>query len=410
MDGTGDRRVVVTGMGVVSPLGVGLEPTWEALVAGKSGIGPVAGVDVGDLPVRIAAQATEFDAPELLGVKPARQLDRFAQMALHASREARAQAGLTGEPDRPERWATVVATGIGGVATEERAVAATSGGGRVSPFTVPAYIGNAAVAAVSQDAGARGQALCPVTACAAGSDAVGIAADMIRLGRADVVLAGGAEAPVTRSMLAGFAAMKAATTRNDDPEAASRPFDANRGGLVVGEGAAILVLESAEHAAARGAEVLGEVAGYAATNDAYHITAPRPDGLAATAALRGALADAGVEPSDVDYVNAHGTGTKLNDQTEAGVLSSVLGEVATSSTKSMTGHLMGAAGALEAVIAIQALRTGLLPPTVNLDDLDPACAGVDHIRGAARRADPRVAVSTSFGFGGHNAVLVFRRA
>jgi 3-oxoacyl-[acyl-carrier-protein] synthase II len=397
-------------MGAVSPLGVGVQPTWEALVAGKSGIGPVTGIDVSDLPVRIAAQASDFDAPELLGAKPARQLDRFAQMALHAAREARAQAGLEGAPDRPDRWATVVSTGIGGVSTEERAVAATSGEGRVSPFTIPAYIANAAVAAVAQDAGARGQALAPVTACAAGSDAVGIGADMIRLGRADVVLVGGAEAPVTRSMLAGFAAMKAASTRNDEPEAASRPFDANRGGLVVGEGAAILVLESAEHAAARGAEVLAEVAGYAATNDAYNITAPRPDGLAASAALRNALADAGVEPSAVDYVNAHGTGTKLNDEVEARVLSSVLGEVPTSSTKSMTGHLMGAAGALEAVIAIQALRTGLLPPTVNLDEIDQAAAGLDHVRGSARRSDPRVAVSTSFGFGGHNAVLVFRKA
>jgi 3-oxoacyl-[acyl-carrier-protein] synthase II len=397
-------------MGAVSPLGVGVQPTWEALVAGKSGIGPVTGIDVSDLPVRIAAQASGFDAPELLGAKPARQLDRFAQMALHAAREARAQAGLEGAPDRPDRWATVVSTGIGGVSTEERAVAATSGEGRVSPFTIPAYIANAAVAAVAQDAGARGQALAPVTACAAGSDAVGIGADMIRLGRADVVLVGGAEAPVTRSMLAGFAAMKAASTRNDEPEAASRPFDANRGGLVVGEGAAILVLESAEHAAARGAEVLAEVAGYAATNDAYNITAPRPDGLAASAALRNALADAGVEPSAVDYVNAHGTGTKLNDEVEARVLSSVLGEVPTSSTKSMTGHLMGAAGALEAVIAIQALRTGLLPPTVNLDEIDQAAASLDHVRGSARRSDPRVAVSTSFGFGGHNAVLVFRKA
>ncbi|MCW2611334.1 MAG: 3-oxoacyl-(acyl-carrier-protein) synthase 2 [Cryptosporangiaceae bacterium] len=396
-------------MGAVSPLGVGVQPTWEALVAGKSGIGPVTGIDVSDLPVRIAAQASDFNAPELLGAKPARQLDRFAQMALHAAREARAQAGLEGAPDRPDRWATVVSTGIGGVSTEERAVAATSGEGRVSPFTIPAYIANAAVAAVAQDAGARGQALAPVTACAAGSDAVGIGADMIRLGRADVVLVGGAEAPVTRSMLAGFAAMKAASTRNDEPEAASRPFDANRGGLVVGEGAAILVLESAEHAAARGAEVLAEVAGYAATNDAYNITAPRPDGLAASAALRNALADAGVEPSAVDYVNAHGTGTKLNDEVEARVLSSVLGEVPTSSTKSMTGHLMGAAGALEAVIAIQALRTGLLPPTVNLDEIDQAAAGLDHVRGSARRSDPRVAVSTSFGFGGHNAVLVFRK-
>jgi 3-oxoacyl-[acyl-carrier-protein] synthase II len=404
------RRVVVTGMGAVSPLGVGVTPTWDSLVDGKSGIGPLRGLDVDDLPVRIGAQASDFDGAVLLGAKPARQLDRFAQMALHAAREARAHAGLPDEPDDPERWATVIATGIGGVGTHERAVTALNSGGRVSPFTVPAYIGNAAAATVAQDTGSRGQAMCPTTACAAGSDAVGMGADLIRLGRADVVLAGGAEAPVTRSMIASFAAMKATSTRNDEPERASRPFDVHRGGLVVGEGAAVLVLESAEHAEARGAEVLAEFAGYGASNDAHHITAPRPDGLAATAALRKALADAGVEPSEVDYVNAHGTGTKLNDEAEAAVLRAVLGEVPTSSTKSMTGHLMGAAGALEAVIAVQALRTGLLPPTLNLEEIDPACAGPDHIRDTARRADPRVVVSTSFGFGGHNAVVVFRRA
>jgi 3-oxoacyl-[acyl-carrier-protein] synthase II len=251
--------------------------------------------------------------------------------------------------------------------------------------------------------------MCPTTACAAGSDAVGMGADLVRLGRADVVLAGGAEAPVTRSMIAAFAAMKAASTRNDEPERASRPFDVDRGGLVIGEGAAVLVLESEEHAAARGAEVLAEVAGYGASNDAHHITAPRPDGLAATAALRRALADADVEPSGVDYVNAHGTGTKLNDEAESLVLRTVLGEVPTSSTKSMTGHLMGAAGALEAAVCVQALRTGLLPPTVNLDQIDPGCAGLDHIRDSARRARPRVVVSTSFGFGGHNAVVVLRK-
>jgi 3-oxoacyl-[acyl-carrier-protein] synthase II len=403
------RTVVVTGMGVVSPLGVGVTPTWEALVAGKSGIAPVTGIDVSTLPVHIGAQATDFDGAELLGNKTARQLDRFAQMALHAAREARARAGIEGEPPEPHRWATVIGTGIGGVGTEERAVIATESGGRVSPFTVPAYIGNSAAATVAMEIGSRGQAMCPVTACAAGSDAVGMGADLIRLGRADLVFVGGAEAPVTRSMLAAFAAMKAASTRNDEPQRASRPFDVHRNGLVVGEGAAVLVLESEEHARARGAEILGEVAGYAASNDAHHITAPRPDGLAATDALRRALADAGVDPSEVDYVNAHGTGTKLNDAAEAAVLRSVLGEVPVSSTKSMTGHLMGAAGALEAVVTVQALRHGLLPPTVNLEEIDPDCAGLDHIRGSARKAEAHVGVSTSFGFGGHNAVVVFRR-
>jgi len=389
-------------------------------VAGRSGVGPVTGVPVEDLPVRIAAQVHGFDAAGLLGVRAARQLDRFAQFALVAAREAVRDAGFalprgaagdretTGGP----RWATVIGSGLGGLATYETGVQALEdrNAGRVSPYLAPGVIANAAVAAVAQDLDAQGPSLCPVTACASGTDAVGQAADLIRLGRADVVVAGASDAPVVRPMLAGFGAMRAASTRNDDPQGACRPFARDRGGLVVGEGAAVLVLEERQAALSRGATPLAEVAGYAATSDAYHITSPREDGAAATAALRGALADAGLAACDVDHVNAHGTGTRLNDVIEACVIREVLGAgVAVTATKSLTGHLMGAAGALEALVCVQALREGLLPPTRNAEDLDPAC-DLDVVRAAARRVDATTAVSNSFGFGGHNACLVLRRA
>lgn len=402
------RRVVVTGVGIIGPLGLDAESTWAALCAGRSGIGPVTGVDVTDLPARIAGQATAFDAVATLGVRAARASDRFAQFAVVAAREAVRNAGwtVTGGP----RWSAVVGTGLGGVDTFERAMGtlADRGPGRLSPYTAPAMIPNAAVAAVAMDAGCRGPSLCPTTACAAGTDAVGAGADLIRLGRADVVLAGGAEAPVTRAMLAAFAAMRAASTDNDHPERACRPFDRARGGLVMGEGAAVLVLEEATAASARGAPALCEIVGYAASCDAHHVTAPDPDGTVAEAAVRQALAEAGV--SSVDHVNAHGTGTRRNDAAEAGVLSRVLGpRVPVTATKSMTGHLMGAAGALEAALCAFVLRDQILPPTINCEDQDPDCAGITVVRQATPAAVTHV-LSTSFGFGGHNAALVLRSA
>jgi len=367
----------------------------------------VTGVDVSDLPARIAAQADGFDPVDALGVRAARASDRFAQFAVVAAREAVRNAGwaATGGP----RWSAIVGTGLGGVATFERAMGTLSDRGptRMSPYTAPAMIPNAAVAAVAMDAGCRGPSLCPTTACAAGTDAVGAGADLIRLGRADVVLAGGAEAPVTRAMLAAFAAMRAASTRNEDPQQACRPFDRNRNGLVMGEGAAVLVLEEAAAAAARGASVLCEVVGYGASCDAHHTTAPDPAGTAAEAAVRQALAEA--EITSVDHVNAHGTGTKLNDAAEAGVLARVIGPtVPVTSTKSMTGHLMGAAGALEAAICALVLRDQVLPPTINCEDQDPECAGISVVREVTPAAVTDV-LSTSFGFGGHNAALVLRR-
>lgn len=400
------RRVVVTGVGIVGPLGLDAESTWAAMQAGRSGVGVVQGVDTTDLPARIAAQATDFDPVAALGVRGARASDRFAQFAVVAAREAVRNAGWA-TPGGP-RWSAVIGTGLGGVGTFERSMGTLTERGptRLSPFTAPAMIPNAAVAAVAMDAGCRGPSLCPTTACAAGTDAVGAGADLIRLGRADVVLAGGAEAPVTRVMLAAFAAMRAASTHNEEPERACRPFDRARSGLVMGEGAAVLVLEEAVAAAERGATVLGEVVGYGASCDAHHATAPDPSGTAAEAAVRHALAEAGV--SRVDHVNAHGTGTKLNDAAEAGVLSRVLGSsVPVTSTKSMTGHLMGAAGALEAAICALVLRDQILPPTVNCDDQDPECAGITVVRETTRAA-VRDVLSTSFGFGGHNSALVLR--
>lgn len=397
---------MVTGVGIVSPVGLDAETTWAGLQAGRSGVAAVQGIDVTDLPARIGGQAAGFDPVAALGVRAARASDRFAQFAVVAAREAVRHAGWesTGGPG----WSAVVGTGLGGVETFERAtdVLATRGPTRMSPYTAPAMIPNAAVAAVAMDMGCRGPALCPTTACAAGTDAVGAGADLVRLGRADVVLAGGAEAPITRAMLSAFAAMRAASTRNGEPERACRPFDRDRGGLVMGEGAAVLVLEEADAAAARGARVLAEVAGYGASCDAHHATAPDPEGATAEAAVRAALAEAGVDT--VDHVNAHGTGTRLNDAAESRVLARVLGsDVPVTSTKSMTGHLLGAAGALEAAVCVLVLRDQILPPTLNCDDQDPECAGVSVVR-RTTSATVRTVLSTSFGFGGHNAALVFR--
>lgn len=381
------------------------------MLAGRSGIRPVAGVDADDLPVRIAGQVPGFDPVAALGARAARHVDRFAQLAVVAAREALAQSKLD-VAVAPHRVGVVVGTGVGGVRTYEREVAvlADRGPRRVSPYLSAAMIPNAAAAQVAMMAGARGPSSCPVTACATGTDAVGQAADMIRLGRADAVLAGGAEAAVTRAMIAGFGAMRALSTRNDEPAAASRPFSLDRDGFVMAEGAAVLVLEERAHALARGAPVLAEILGYGAASDAHHVTAPDPDGAGAMAAMAAALADAGLSAADVDYVNAHGTSTLLNDAVEARAIRAVLGDgVPVSSTKSMTGHLLGAAGALEAVVCVQALGAGVVPPTINHDEPDPEC-GLDVVPGVARTLPVEVVMSNSFGFGGHDACLLLGRA
>lgn len=400
------RRVVITGMGVLSPLGPSLSSTWAGLIAGQSGIQALDAF--ADLPVRIGGVVPDFVPAAELGTKIASQLDRFAALAVIAGRDAVAQAGLAPGP-RP-RCATVIGSALGGLSTYERALDALAVGGPVSPFTGTGTIANSAAAAVARDQAAQGPSICPVSACATGSDAIGMGADLIRMGRADVVLAGGADAPLNRGLLAVLAATGAASTRNDDPEGACRPFAEDRDGLVAGEGAAVLVLEAYDDAVARGAEPLAEVAGYAATNDAFHLTAPRPDGATQTAAMREALLEAGVVPEEVGYVNAHGTATVRGDEIEAQVIAAAVGAAArVSSTKSMTGHLMGAAGAVEAAICVQVLRTGLTPSTRNLDKVDRACAVVDLLRTGTVAADVEVVVSNSFGFGGHNAVLVLRR-
>ncbi|SCL15026.1 3-oxoacyl-[acyl-carrier-protein] synthase II [Micromonospora nigra] len=402
------RRVVITGMGAVTPLASDLPGTWQALCEGRSGIREIDGAHNA---VRIAGQAVDFDPNTALGTRTARQFDRYTQLALVAAREARAVAGLPGRSG-DERWATVIGTGLGGIGSHERAVLALAAGRRSgSAYTAVAMVPSAAAAAVAIESGAQGPALAPGTACASGTDAIGLGADLIRLGRADVVLAGGADAPVGPVALSAFNAVGAAATGDGDPASACRPFAVDRTGLVVAEGAAVVVLESAEHAAGRGATALAEVLGYGSSNDAHHLSAPAADGVAATRALRAALRDAQVSPEQVGYVNAHGTGTVLNDRVEARVLAGVLGaRTPVSSTKSMTGHLMGACGALEAAVCVQVLRTGIVPATRNCHELDPECAGIDVVRGDNRAMDVSVAVSPSFGFGGYNAVLTLGRA
>lgn len=398
-------------MGVISPLGLDLATTWAGLVAGRSGIRVLAGFD--DQPVRIGGVVCDFDQVAALGVRVGRQLDRFAAFAVQAARQAVAQAGLTGAAPGPNgrgRWATVIGSGLGGLATYERAVEAVEDGRRPNPYTAPGMIANAAAAAVAADNDARGPSLCPVSACASGTDAIGLGADLIRMGRADLVLAGGADAPLTRGLLASLASMRAASARNDDPAGACRPFAADRDGLVVGEGAAVVVLEALDQARPRSAPLLAEVAGYAATNDAHHVASPRADGSAACAAIREAMLEAGVVPEEVGYVNAHATGTRGGDAIEACVIADTVGPHArVSATKGASGHLMGAAGALEALVCVQVLRTGVIPPTRNLHVVDPACASIDLVRGSSVAAEVDVAVSNSFGFGGHNAVVVLRR-
>jgi len=404
------RRVVVTGTGAVTPLGTADE-TWEALVAGRSGVGPITAFDPIDLPVRIAAEVRGFDPAEHFGVRDARRIDRFAQLGLVAARRAVAQSGLevAGEA---HRIGVVFGSGIGGISTvtEQAGVLAARGPSRVSPFLVPMMIPNMTAGQIAIETGAAGPTSCTVTACAASATAIATAADLIGLGRADAVVAGGSDAAVTLLCVAAFAQMKALSTRNDDPEAASRPFDAHRDGFVIGEGGAAVVLEERDHARARGATVLAELVGHGSSSDAHHLTAPDPAGSGAMAAMRGALTDAGLEADAVGYLNAHGTSTRLNDHTEALAAREVLGRhVPVSSTKSMTGHLLGAAGALEAIVCIQALRTGVIPATVNLVNPDPAF-DIDLVVGEPRRSQVTVALSNSFGFGGHNVTLAFAAA
>ncbi len=411
----GDRRVVVTGLGMISPLGVGWRSSWEAATAGRSTAGPITRFDPSGHACRIACEVHGFDPADHIERRAARRMDRASQFAVAAARMAVEDAGLDVE-GRRERAGAVISTGNGSSETfEEHDIQLLERGPeRASPLMVPMTIVNMSAGHVSMQLGLRGPSSCVVTACASGNHGIGDAAAIIRKGAADVMVAGGTEAGITPFCMAGLDATRALSRRNDAPERASRPFDVDRDGFVAAEGAGILVLESLEHAVDRGAEIICELIGYGATSDAYHLTEPDPSGRWQVAAMRGALAHAGLDGSAVDYVNAHGTSTGAGDPVEIGAIRQLVGDergprVMVSSTKSMHGHGMGAAGGFEAVLTALVIREGTVPPTINLDDLDPRCAGVDHVRGEARDARVDVAISNSFGFGGHNAVLALSR-
>ena len=407
------RRVVVTGMGAICALGNTVGSVWDAAAAGRSGVAPITRFDAAGYETTFAAEVKGFDPDEAVGRKERRRMDRYTQLAVTATREAVAQSGLEIGPIS-QRVGVLIGTGMGGVETFELTteILLERGPKRVSPFFVPMTLPNMAAGVVAIDIGANGPNFAPTSACAASAHAIGEAALMIRYGRADVMIAGGSEAPVTRTGVAGFNAMGALSRRNDAPEQASRPFDKDRDGFVLAEGSATLVLEELEHATSRGATILGEVIGYATTDDANHMVQPAPEGVGAARAMTLAMEDAGVSPKDIGYINAHGTSTQLNERLETAAVKGAFGEragqVPVSSTKSMTGHLLGAAGSLEAVITLKAMTCGVLPPTINQETPDPDC-DLDYIPNEARKADVAVAMSNSMGFGGHNVSLIFRR-
>jgi 3-oxoacyl-[acyl-carrier-protein] synthase II len=408
------KRIVVTGLGCFSPLANDWPSTWKALAAGISGVAPITHFDASLYETRFAAEVKSFDPVGLFGSKEARRMDRFTQFALAAALQAVEHSSLKIDDANRDRVGVLIGTGIGGVATmtEQMAVLAERGPDRVSPFLVPMMLADTAPGMVAIRLGIRGPNLAVITACATGSNTIGEAAEMIRRGSAEVILAGGAEAAVVPLALAGLGVMNALSTRNDDPQRASRPFDLNRDGFVVGEGAAVLVLESLEYAQGRGARILAEVTGYGTSDDAYHISAPAENGAGAALCMNLALESANLRPEKVDYINAHGTSTLLNDKSETAAIKTVFGaqayRVPISSTKSMTGHLLGASGALEAAVCVQVLLDGLLPPTINYETPDPEC-DLDYVPNQARQKAVRHVMSNSFGFGGHNATLILSR-
>ena len=412
-----ERRVVVTGMGVVSAVGIGVEATWASLVAGRSGVRLIDSFDPVRVDSKIAASVADFDASHVLDRKELRRSDRYTQFGLVAGREALDSAGLPGrlEGDLAEATGIIMGTGLGGVNTlcEQITINATRGPDRVSPFFVPMAIPNVGAGQLSITFGAMGPNFAIASACATGGHAIGDSWEIIRRGDADVMLAGGSEAGVQEALVAGFCAMRALSTRNDDPAGASRPFDANRDGFVIGEGCGMVVLEELEHARARGAEPLVELVGYGATADASHITLPAVGGSGAVRAARRALAKAGLDADALDHLNAHATSTAEGDKAELMAIRTILGdrapEVAITANKSMVGHTLGAAGAIEAISTIQSIRTGIIPPTINLTEPDELGAGLDLTPLVASRREVRTALSNSFGFGGQNSALIFRR-
>ena len=408
-----ERRVVVTGMGCVTPLGNDLPTTWRNLVDGKNGIGPITKFDTTDFKAKLAAEVRDFD-PKLYMEKPQiLHSDLYAQLAMAAAVQAMEDSGIAGTVPG-ERMGVYIGTGIGGIQTfeTEHSKLLNKGPRRVSAYFIPMMIANIASSMIAIRYGCMGPAMPAVTACASGSNAIGEALRVVRHGYADAMICGGAEATVTPLAAAGFCNMQALST-SEDPDAASLPFDARRGGFVMGEGSGVLILEEYEHAKARGAKIYGEICGYGSTNDAYHITAPHPDGVGGARAMADALREAGYTGSELVYVNAHGTGTHLNDAIETMALKKAFGEelarkLLISSTKSMTGHMLGAAGAVEAIVSLKALEDGVVPPTINLREADPAC-DLDYVPGTARTVPVTLALSNSLGFGGHNACLTFRK-
>jgi 3-oxoacyl-[acyl-carrier-protein] synthase II len=408
------RRVVITGVGLVTPLGTGVDKNWQALMDGRSGIGPVTRFDVSDFPTRIAGEVKDFHPEEFIEKKEIKKMDLFIQYAVAAAKMAMDEACLPITADNEDMVGVIVGVGIAGLSSieEYHKLFLESRLKRVSPFFIPKLIANLAPGQISIRYGAKGINYTPTSACSSGAHAIGEAFRLIRLGEQDAMIAGGAEAALTSMGLGGFIAMKAVSSRNDPPEKASRPFDRNRDGFVMAEGAGILVLEELEQARSRGAKIYAEVVGYGANSDAYHITAPSPEGEGAMRCIRLALRSGGIDPLEVDYINAHGTSTPYNDVTETQAIKRVFGEhaarMAVSSTKSMTGHLLGAAGGVEAVYSALALHHQCLPPTINYEEPDPEC-DLDYVPNAPRWAPIRVALSNSFGFGGTNVCLAFRR-
>jgi 3-oxoacyl-[acyl-carrier-protein] synthase II len=414
-DSKGLRRVVITGAGVVSPLGIGHGEAWAAACAGTPTAAPIQQFDPVACVTKFACEVPGFDVEQFIDKKSARRMDRFSHLAVAAAKLGHADSGIAGTIS-PERMGVMIGSGIGGIQTfhEQTVRLRDLGPTRVSPLFIPTIIANMGAAQASMELGLKGPLSCATTACASSNHAIGDAFDHIRLGRADAMIAGGTEGAIALVGMAGFNAMKALSTRNDDPSTASRPFDVGRDGFVMGEAGVVVVLEEMGHALDRGADIICELAGYGLSGDAHHITEPDPTAVGPALAMSMALADAGIEASEVDYINAHGTSTPVGDPSEIRVIRRALGDekaarTMVSSTKSMHGHCLGAAGALEAVLTSLAVRDGVVPPTINVSELDPECAGVDHVLGEAREADVRVALSNVFGFGGHNATLAFRR-
>ena len=408
------RRVVVTGMGCISPVGNNVKESWDSILAGKSGAGMITLFDASRHKTRFAAEVKGFDAVALFGPRDARKMDRFTQFAIAATLEALDQAGLKIDETNRDRVGILIGTGIGGIGTllEQADVMRERGADRVSPFLIPMMISDSAAGMLAIRVGARGPNMAIATACASGNNAIGDAVETIRRGSADAMIAGGSEASLVSLAMAGMNVMGALSTRNDDPQTASRPFDKDRDGFLMGEGAGILILESLEYAQARGANILCELNGYGTTDDAHHISAPAENGAGAAMSMKLALENANLNGNEIEYINAHGTSTPLNDKSETAAIKTVFGEQAyaipVSSTKSMTGHLLGASGAVEAVFSIMAIREGILPPTINYQTPDPQC-DLDYVPNQPRKISPKHVMSNSFGFGGHNATLVFSR-